>query len=93
MLNVTRKSFHIDVSHFIVFYQRDEQPECDFFAAVEKQCANDKVHPLYVTDFRVVFTKSLEDTLQALLAFTGPFFENLLVRERSRDIALDLPLF
>ena len=55
VLDMTRESFHVNVSHLIVFNQRDKEPKSDLFAAMQKKGAHNEVHPLHVTNRRIVF--------------------------------------
>ena len=93
VLDMTWETFHVNVSHLIVFNQRDKEPKSDLFAAMQKKGANYEVHPLHVTNRRIVFRKRLEDALQTLLAFTFALLKDLLVRERPCYIALNLAFF
>ena len=92
VLDMPRQTVHVYVSHLIVFYQCHKEPEGDLFTAVEQQCADDEVHPLDVADTCIVLGESLQDSLETLLPFTGRLLENLLLRERPGDIALNLSL-
>lgn len=92
MLYVARQPLHVDVSHLIVFNQCDEEPEGNFFATMPQQSAHDEVHALDVAYLRIILRESLKHSLEALLPLALPFLKDFLVRERARDIALNLTL-
>jgi len=54
----------VDVTHFVVFNQRNKQPERDDFWAVQKQGSYNKVHALNVVNLAVIVCKRCKHASQ-----------------------------
>ena len=92
VLYMPRKALHVNLTHLKVFNQGHKKPKSYLFAAMQQKSANNEVHPLNVANAGIILRKGLQHSLEALLPLARRLLENLLLRKRSGNIALNLPL-
>lgn len=81
---------YIDVAHLVVFNQRGEEPEGDFFGAVHQETPHNEVHSLHVARRVVILAKGQKDPLERFLTLAHLFLKRLALWKRPADVFLDL---